>query len=349
MWTGAAIGAAGSIAGGLLGGSGAKKASKAQAKATRAATSELRLQDLISRQDSAPWREVGGQAISELGMLLGLTPGGKIVGDPGPRLDKSINYGDGGLEAQSIAEWERQNAEYQDYLSRSGSPQFDDAAYRNANPDLAANRWGGSALEHYNQYGKGEGRQAYWLPQAEQTQDPRFGSLNKKFTLADFWDDPVTKASYQQGLDQGTKALGNMAGARGNRNSGAQLKALTRFSTDYTGNQAAGSYGRFYDDQNRIFNRLSGVAGTGQTSMENQANREQNSANTIAGLTTAQGNARGAAAISGANAMGGALSNAANQYSSQQFLRDILGKGGQIYAPTNYSGYDRYNDPFGGP
>jgi type II secretory pathway pseudopilin PulG len=33
------------------------------------------------------------------------------------------------------------------------------------------------------------------------------GPLSRKFSIADFWNDPVVQASYQSGLDLGTKAL----------------------------------------------------------------------------------------------------------------------------------------------
>lgn len=150
-----------------------------------------------------------------------------------------------------------------------------------------------------------------------------FGSLNKRFTLADFWDDPVTKASFDFGLAEGRKALGNMAGARGTRQSGAQLKALTRFGTDYTGQKAGESYNRFYGDQDRTFNRLSGVAGTGQVGNQMNIGAGTNSANTIGGLLSAQGNARGAAAIAGGNAWSGGLNNIVNNY-QQQRMMDLL-------------------------
>ena len=287
------ISAAGSIAGGLISAGGASKAAKAQAKATNQATSEQRYQAAQTRNDLAPWRLAGGSAVSELAMLLGLSPGGMLVGDPGPEITKKINFGSGGLQTRAIEQWRAQ-------------------------------------------------KEAYDAQQARE-QDPRFGSLNKKFTLADFWDDPVTKASYEQGLDQGTKALANMAGARGNRNSGAQLKALTRFSTDYTGNQAGQSYNRFYGDQDRIFNRLSGLAGTGQTATTSTALLGQNSANNISNLLSAQGNARGAAAIANSNALGGAIRNIGNIFSG-------MNSGGTVFDPNSsynasgqfqpfYSGY----------
>ena len=164
---------------------------------------------------------------------------------------------------------------------------------------------------------------------------PDYGSLNKKFSLADFWSDPVTMASYQSGLDIGTKALQNQAGARGSLNSGAQLKALTRFGTDYTGNQAAGSQARFVGDQTNTYNRLAGIAGTGQTAAGTVAQTGQAATTNTGNLLTAQGNARGAAAIATGNAYGNAFTNTANNYMQQQTLNQLLAQQNQ----PNQNGY----------
>lgn len=139
----------------------------------------------------------------------------------------------------------------------------------------------------------------------EKSGNANFGALNRKFTLADFWDDPVTKASYAQGLELGRQAIDRMAGARGNRNSGATLKALERFGTDYTGNQAAGSQARYVGDQANTYNRLAGIAGTGQTAANTGAMLGANSANQVGNIMTAEGNARGAASIAQGNIYGG--------------------------------------------
>jgi hypothetical protein len=71
----------------------AKDAAKVQEKGLdaqdRAAREALALQRGIyeqTRTDTAPWRNVGGQAVNSLGMLMGL-PGGPVQGpnaDPGP-------------------------------------------------------------------------------------------------------------------------------------------------------------------------------------------------------------------------------------------------------------------------
>jgi len=151
-----------------------------------------------------------------------------------------------------------------------------------------------------------------------------FGAFNKKFSVADFESDPVTQVSLKYGLDLGTKAIDRGAGAAGLRNSGATMKALTRFGQDYAGSKASESYGRFYGDQDRIFNRLSGLAGTGQTATMGTAALGGQSAQNVGNLLTAGANARGAAAIGTANAYGGALNTVGSYYAQKQMLDKIL-------------------------
>ena len=164
-----------------------------------------------------------------------------------------------------------------------------------------------------------------------------FGSANRRFTVADFMDDPVTKLSYQSGLDLGKQAIDRMAGARGSRNSGATLKALNRFGTDYTGQKAGESYNRFYGDQDRELNRLAGIAGTGQTAVTNQNALGSQTATNIGNLVSSLGNARGASAIAQGNIWGGAAQNIGNWYGQNQMLDKILasqknyGSGGGYY------------------
>jgi hypothetical protein len=154
------------------------------------------------------------------------------------------------------------------------------------------------------------------------------GELNKKFSVADFMEDPVTKLSYQSGLDLGTQAIDRMAGARGSRNSGATLKELSRFGTDYTGQKAGESYNRFYGDQDRSFNRLAGVSGAGQTATTNLGAQGTQAGTNIGNIMTSLGNARGAGAIAQGNLWGGAVQNIGNWYNQNQQLNRILGSQG---------------------
>lgn len=283
---------AGSVISGMMSGDSAGDASGAQSQATEAATAEARRQYNLNRADMQPWQKTGSKAVTRLGEMLGLGEGTTNANAyTGP-----IDYND--PEFLAI-----RNPILQKYALQYGGGNF-----------------AGVPAELRNE-AYGEEEAAYRKFMAEKSGSPStpvegFGSLNKKFTLADFWDDPVTKASYQFGLDEGTKALGNMAGAKGNRNSGAQMKALTKFATDYTGTKSGESYNRFYGDQDRTFNRLAGVSGTGQTAAINTAQMGTNMSNTVGGLMAAQGNARGAAAIAQGNAMGGIAGNIGNSISN---------------------------------
>lgn len=302
------VGAAASIAGSLISSSMAGDASDKQSGATAGAIAEQQRQYDQTRSDMAPWRNQGTAAINRLGTLLGLG-GPTSVGTNGKQytLDDFRDY--------------NRRAAPRGYAGGDADAQTQFAQY------MAGTLGGGGKDDAW------VGKELGFAPRADPN-DPAFGSLTKKFTLADFWDDPVTKASYQQGLDQGTKALNNSAARAGSLNSGAQLKALARFGTDYTGNQAGQSQARYVNDQTNLYNRLAGIAGTGQNAANTVAASGTNTANTIGGLLTAQGNARGAASIAGGNAISGGLSNAANNYQQQNTLDRLLGRTGGYVPPV---------------
>lgn len=134
------------------------------------------------------------------------------------------------------------------------------------------------------------------------------GDLFRNFTMQDYQADP----GYQFRLDQGNKALNNSAAARGGLLSGATLKAITDYNSGaasqeygaaqgrFAGNQVLAqnaqntafnqfgqnranaadvyqnAYSRWNDQNNTIFNRLSSLAGMGQTAATNQASYQQN-------------------------------------------------------------------------
>jgi hypothetical protein len=73
--------------------------------------------------------------------------------------------------------------------------------------------------------------------------------------------DPTKEAGYQFGLNQGLSGIDRSMAARGMGNSGAALKALTRFGNDYASTK--------YNDG---YNRLMGMAGLGQNAYQNMGN-----------------------------------------------------------------------------
>lgn len=171
--------------------------------------------------------------------------------------------------------------------------------------------------------------------------------LLRRFTANDLALDPVYQSGLQFGLDEGNKAINARAVAGGGWDSGATLKALTRFANDYASTKAHESYGRFVNDQTNVYNRLAGLSGTGQVSAGNVgtlgmgmqgalASAGQNAARDVAGAMMDAGNARSAGIVGGANAWGnafGGANQAINNYNSNQMLQRILANrgGGMTY------------------
>lgn len=131
------------------------------------------------------------------------------------------------------------------------------------------------------------------------------GDFNRDFTMADYQADP----GYAFRLQQGQNALESSAAARGSNLSGATLKALTQYGQDMGSQEYQNAYNRWNTDRDRRFNRLSGVAGTGQTAsaeLQNAGNAFTSGASqSLAGI----GNARASGYIAGGNATQNALSS----------------------------------------
>jgi len=153
------------------------------------------------------------------------------------------------------------------------------------------------------------------------------GYLTRRFTSADMEADPVYQSGLKFGLDEGTKGINQRALAGGSYDSGATLKALTRFGNDYASTKANDSYNRFSNDQGNIFSRLTGTSGGGQTA----AGQVTAAGNAMTGaVNNANDNAasaRAAGIVGGNNAWGqalGGVANAAQSYQTQSTLDRIL-------------------------
>ncbi len=155
------------------------------------------------------------------------------------------------------------------------------------------------------------------------TSAPGYGDLSRKFSVADFWNDPVTQLGYQSGLDLGTKALKNRAPLTTGLDSGAALKELTKFGEDYAGSKAADSFVRFEGTKTNEFNRLAAIAGIGQTANAVNANAGMTTGTNVAQLLSAQGNAQAASTIGQANAYSAPLNSVANWWQQQQLLSQL--------------------------
>jgi hypothetical protein len=142
------------------------------------------------------------------------------------------------------------------------------------------------------------------------------GEFNRNFTLADFNQDP----GYQFRMDQGQKALEASAAARGGVLSGGALKAISQYGQDYASGEYSNAYNRFNNDQTTRFNRLSALAGTGQTATNTIGTLGTQTAADIAQNTIGAGNARASGYVGSANAINNGISSLGNFYMQQQYL-----------------------------
>lgn len=133
--------------------------------------------------------------------------------------------------------------------------------------------------------------------------DNSMGDLNRTFTMSDFQADP----GYQFRMSEGQKALERSASAKGRLNSGATMKALTRYGQDFASNEFNNAYNRFTNDQTNRFNRLSSLSGLGQVANQNNQQSGMNATNNISNLYTDMGNARASGMVAGDNRRAGLL------------------------------------------
>jgi len=158
------------------------------------------------------------------------------------------------------------------------------------------------------------------------------GEFNHTFGLSDFTKDP----GYQFRMDEGQRGLEAGAAARGGLLNGGTLKALTRYGQDFASNEYSNAYNRFNNDQTTRFNRLSSIAGLGQTATRDVANMGTQNAQYIGNNQMQVGNARASGYVGGANAINNGVQTLGNWYMQQQYLNNM--KPATTTVPASSSG-----------
>lgn len=304
---GSILGAGASLVGGIMGSNAASDAADAQSQAAGNSIAEQRRQYDLSRQDQSPFIKTGTAANSYLGTLLGL---------PG------------------------YNTNLQQLIGQAAGRGYD-SGYRYGDADRGGIMQG--AIDNYKSGAYGSDADAmalFGIDPASVQQDSNFGSLLKKFSQSDLQSDPVYQSGLQFGLDQGTAGINARAlagGSPGGFDSGATLKALTRYANDYGSTKANDSFNRFNTQNNNIYNRLAGVSGAGQTATNNVQVAGQNMANQVSNAYADQGNARAAGIVGGANAWGDALTGLGKNLNNSGFLKGLASGSGSSsgYTPDN--------------
>lgn len=103
---------------------------------------------------------------------------------------------------------------------------------------------------------------------------------------------------YQFRLGQGQDALQNSMAARGGALGGNALKALTEYGQNFASNE----YGN-------VYNRLAGLANTGQATAQNLGSFGQNTAGAVGNNLITAGQARASGYAGQANALNGFIDN----------------------------------------
>lgn len=300
------IAAGATLLSGAMGADAAGEAADAQRDASQNAIAEQRRQYNLTRSDTAPYRAAGSAALTRLEKLLGTGGSPYVEGTAtetrayrAPTYDDILNYN----------------------INRGGTS--DDAGQQWAQVQSGAY---GSNEDVYKRYKAGgyEFENPYTSTYSGGTPDSTYGALTRDFTTEDLNSDPVYNSGLQFGLDQGRDAINARAIATGGYDSGATLKALTRFGNDYGSTKAGESYNRFQNSRGNIFNMLSGVSGTGQSAVGQVGSAGMNAANNVSNLQTGIGNANAASVVGGANAWGGAINNGINGYQNNMILQKLL-------------------------
>lgn len=215
-------------------------------------------------------------------------------------------------------------------------------------------------------------------------QDPRYGSLLEAyqayqpykpyeeykeyvpFSQAEFNADP----GYQFRLDQGNRAIQNLAAATGNLNSGRALKDAMNFSSGLASQEYQNAYGRYNNDyttgfnshtqnyltglnshmqnyltgfnadqtnKTNIYNKLMGLTGLGQTSATALANVGQNYSGQVSNNLAQGANAQAAGIVGQNNAINQGLGSATNALGGY-FMNRGSGYSGQFQPSSGVGG-----------
>jgi len=164
------------------------------------------------------------------------------------------------------------------------------------------------------------------------------GQFDKVFTNADFVKDP----GYQFRMAEGARGVEASAAARGGALSGGALKALARYQQGYASNEFGAAYDRFNSNLTGRYNRLAGLAGTGQTATNSgiAAGQAMNTAN--ANARNQIGDAIGSAGNATASmyaGVGNTISQTANN------LGNYFANRPTVYQRLNNSASQTINDP----
>lgn len=265
---------------GAVGASSASKAASAQERSAQLAA-DTQLQMFNTVNDQqAPYRQAGTAALSKLSDLLGIGSTKEL-----PQ----------GVTPYTFDEW-TQRGNY------GGS----------AWPNSGVTGGNYSPQERYQQY-LNSIKVDTPTPQTTDT-----GTLLKPFSAQDLsqWQDP----GYQFRLQQGLGAMQNSAAGTSGLVSGNSLRSLMDYGQNSASQEYQNAFNRYNTNQTNIYNRLSNIAGLGQTAANTSGQLGMTAAGNIGSAQMAGGAAQAAGYIGAGNAINSGINNAMGWYLGNKYL-----------------------------
>ena len=161
----------------------------------------------------------------------------------------------------------------------------------------------------------GGGTDASGNPLPGSTVDPQF---THQFNASDL--NSNLAPNYQFQLDQGLGATKNAANLQTGLVSGNAMKGVNDYAQNFAGNAYQNAFNNYNANQTNIFNRLSSIAGYGQTANQTSAGLAGQLAPSVANTQVGAGQAQAAGITGMGNAAASGINNAAGWYSLPQIM-----------------------------
>lgn len=291
-----ALGIGGSVLSGLIQGGAAEQGASQAAGAANSATAAQMQMFNTQNQQQAPYRAAGKLGLNAL--LYGSGLGGGVNG---PQT--------AGGGATGVARGNQVFDQSGNYLGRYG---IDPGAM--TIEDLAPQIGLSNIVD-------ASGSTVYGGPGGGQTAVP--GLTSGQFLHQFNADDLKTNLApnYQFMLDQGLGATRNANNVTGSFGSGNTGKALTDYAENYAGNAYQNAFSNYTANQTNIYNRLSSIAGLGQTANQQSSTLAGSLAPGISNSIMSAGQAQSAGTVGAANAFAGGANNAMGWYNLGNLLK----------------------------
>ena len=163
-----------------------------------------------------------------------------------------------------------------------------------------------------------------------------YGKYGRDFSMADYQADP----GYAFRLSEGQKAIDRSAAARGGTQSGAALRAATRYGQDMGSQEYGNAYSRYQTNRTNQLQPAGSLMTSGQNAAANAGAAAGNYGASAGNLMMQGGQAIAAGQLGAGNTWNNALGTAASSYQNQQNFNNYLGQ-------RQLNSANRSSDPIG--